>query len=149
MISHVDASTCNKHPLLNCHAEPKVLHSLLIMNAEQNIKTSGNPFPDPFEEPQAIPSQTLEAAERLKQAAGKNVRRLQKAAEAGIKTFQSSTGEPGNSPPDNTETATWEDLQSKFKELHREGEEWARENPTTAILTAAGAGFILGLLFKS
>ena len=119
------------------------------MNAEQNIQTSENAFPDPFEESQPGPSQTLEAAERLKQAASHNVRRLQKAAEAGFKTFQSSTGEPDNSPPDNTENATWEDLQNKFKELHREGEEWARENPTTAILTAAGAGFILGLLLKS
>jgi len=119
------------------------------MNAEQNIKASENPFPNPFEEPQPIPSQTLEAAERLKQAAGKNVRKLQQAAEAGIKTFQSSTGEPGNGHADNTENATWEDLQNKFKELHREGEEWARENPTTAILTAAGAGFILGLLLRS
>ena len=119
------------------------------MNAEQNIKASENPFPDPFEEPHPMPSQTLEAAERLKQAAGKNVRKLQQAAEAGIKTFQSSTGEPGNNTPDNTENATWEDLQNKFKELHREGEEWTRKNPTTAILTAAGAGFILGLLLRS
>ncbi|MFP6874539.1 MAG: DUF883 C-terminal domain-containing protein [Verrucomicrobiales bacterium] len=119
------------------------------MNAEQNIETSENPFPDPFEKPQEKPSQTLEAAERLKQAAGNNVRRLRQAAEAGFKTFQSSAGESDNSPSENTENATWDELQNKFKELHREGEEWARKNPTAAILTAAGAGFILGLLLKS
>ena len=121
------------------------------MNSPENIPTPDIPFSNPFEEQQPNPSQTLEAAERLKQAAGNNVKRLQRAAEAGFKSFHSSAGEPEpcDAALDDSESATWEDLQEKFKELHRESEEWARKNPTAALLTAAGAGFILGLLLKS
>ena len=121
------------------------------MNPAENIPSPESPFSEPFEEPQPHPSQTLEAAERLKQAAGNNVKRLQRAAEAGFKSFQSSAGETHADNPsmENSGSASWEDLQEKFKEFHREGEEWARKNPTAALLTAAGAGFILGLLLKS
>ena len=121
------------------------------MNSPENIPATDNPFSSPFEERQPNPSQTLEAAERLKQAAGNNVKRLQRAAEAGFKSFHSSAGESeaGNPAPADSENATWEDLQEKFKTLHRESEEWARKNPTAALLTAAGAGFVLGLLLKS
>lgn len=121
------------------------------MNTAENIPSPESPFADPFAEPQPRPSQTLEAAERLKQAAGKNVKRLQQAAEAGFKSFQSSSeqADADNPSMEEGENASWEDLQEKLKELHREGEEWARKNPTAALLTAAGAGFILGLLLKS
>ncbi len=121
------------------------------MNSPEKIPTPDTPFSNPFEEQQHNPSQALEAAERLKQAAGNNVKRLQRAAEAGFKSFHSSTddSEPDNKALNDGENATWEDLQEKIKELHRESEEWARKNPTAALLTAAGAGFILGLLLKS
>ena len=39
-------------------------------------------------------------------------------------------------------------MRDKLKELHREGEVWARQNPTAAVAIAAGAGFVLGLLLK-
>ena len=119
------------------------------MNTPEESPFHESPFPDPFEDKQ--PSQAMEAAERLKQAAGDNVRRLQRAAEAGFRSFQSSgeQGEDDGAPENGSGNASWEDIQEKLKDLHREGEEWARKNPTAALLTAAGAGFILGLLLKS
>ncbi len=119
------------------------------MNTPENSPFHENPFPDPFEDHQ--PSQAMEAAERLKQAADNNVKRLQKAAEAGYRSFQSSdiAEESETTAGNETSTASWEEIQEKLKELHRESEEWARKNPTAALLTAAGAGFILGLLLKS
>ncbi|MCP4849510.1 MAG: hypothetical protein GY899_16350 [Verrucomicrobiaceae bacterium] len=121
------------------------------MNSPENIPATDTPFSSPFEEQQPNPSQTMEAAERLKQAAGNNVKRLQRAAEAGFKSFHSAAddGDSGLDAENDGENATWEELQTKFKEFHRESEEWARKNPTAALLTAAGAGFILGLLLKS
>jgi ElaB/YqjD/DUF883 family membrane-anchored ribosome-binding protein len=91
-----------------------------------------------------IPSPVVEAAERLKNAAGDNVRRLRNAAEAGIKSFRETDAE--NDAP--LSTPTMDELRDKAKALHREGEAWARENPTAAVAIAAGAGLVLGLLLR-
>ncbi len=119
------------------------------MNTPESSPFHETSFPGPFEDHQ--PSQAMEAAERLKQAADNNVKRLQKAAEAGYRSFHSSDleEESENAAENENSTASWEEIQGKLKELHRESEEWARKNPTAALLTAAGAGFILGLLLKS
>ncbi len=116
------------------------------MNAEQDIEP--NPFTSSFEETPPRTSPAVEAAERLKRAAGDNVRRLRDAAEAGFRTFREATdpeaGQQGQEPA----SPAWDEVRGKLKELHREGEAWARENPTAAVLTAAGAGLVLGLLLR-
>lgn len=112
------------------------------MNAQP--ESEHNPFASPFEEAQPTdPSPAVEAAERLKQAAGSNIRKLREAAEAGIRTFRDASVETAEPTGQN-----WDELRSKLKDLHQEGEAWARENPTAAVLAAAGAGFVLGLLLK-
>ncbi len=123
------------------------------MNAEHDLDIDPNPFTAAFDEelpPQNSPA--VEAAERLKHAAGDKVRRLRDAAEAGFRTFRDTASAPGDdtasaqtqSPPN----PAWDELRDKLKDLHVEGEAWARENPTAAVLTAAGAGLVLGLLLK-
>jgi ElaB/YqjD/DUF883 family membrane-anchored ribosome-binding protein len=42
----------------------------------------------------------------------------------------------------------WEDSRVKARELHTSLEEYVRENPTKAVLSAVGAGFVLGLLIR-
>jgi ElaB/YqjD/DUF883 family membrane-anchored ribosome-binding protein len=120
------------------------------MNAQHDLDIEPNPFTADFDEDSPQASPTVEAAERLKQAAGDNVRRLRDAAEAGFRTFRNATAPEANQAPASTpsENPAWEDLRGKLKDLHTEGEAWARENPTAAILTAAGAGLVLGLLLK-
>ena len=40
------------------------------------------------------------------------------------------------------------DARSQAETLRGESEQWVRDNPTRAVLTALGAGFVLGLIFR-
>ena len=40
------------------------------------------------------------------------------------------------------------DARSQAQTLRGESEQWVRDNPTRAVLTALGAGFVLGLIFR-
>lgn len=119
------------------------------MNAQHDLDIEPNPFTAAFDEEPPQSSPTIEAAERLKHAAGDKVRRLRDAAEAGFRTFRDTAAAPtADAETQAAPNPTWDELRGKLKELHVEGEAWARENPTAAMLTAAGAGLVLGLLLK-
>jgi ElaB/YqjD/DUF883 family membrane-anchored ribosome-binding protein len=40
------------------------------------------------------------------------------------------------------------EARTRAQSLRGESEQWIRENPTRAVLTAIGVGFILGLMFR-
>ena len=42
----------------------------------------------------------------------------------------------------------WQDAQSRARTLQEDGEQYIRENPTKAVFTALGIGFVLGLIFR-
>jgi ElaB/YqjD/DUF883 family membrane-anchored ribosome-binding protein len=42
----------------------------------------------------------------------------------------------------------WQDAQTRARTLQEDGEQYVRENPTKAVFTALGIGFILGMLFR-
>lgn len=42
----------------------------------------------------------------------------------------------------------WEDAQSRARTLQEDGEQYVRENPTKAVFTALGIGFLLGIIFR-
>lgn len=46
-------------------------------------------------------------------------------------------------------TEQWQDTRVKAKELHVSAEDYIRQNPTAAVLTALGAGFIIGLIVRN
>ena len=74
------------------------------------------------------------------------------AAEAGLRTLGGVGGAGGQDASSAEQAAppleNWDELRDKLKELHKEAEAWARENPTPAMLAAVGAGFVIGLLLK-
>lgn len=43
----------------------------------------------------------------------------------------------------------WDVTRAKAKDLHKAGEDYVRENPTSSVLYALGAGILLGLLLGS
>ncbi len=43
----------------------------------------------------------------------------------------------------------WDTTCTKARDVHKAGEEYVKENPTTSILTALGVGILLGVLFGS
>ena len=42
----------------------------------------------------------------------------------------------------------WEDARERARTLQDDGEQYVRENPTKAVFTALGVGFVLGLIFR-
>src|SRR2546421_11733632 len=42
----------------------------------------------------------------------------------------------------------WEDARDRVRTLQDDGEQYVRENPTKAVFTALGVGFVLGLIFR-
>ncbi|HEV3408786.1 MAG TPA: hypothetical protein VG095_00700 [Chthoniobacterales bacterium] len=42
----------------------------------------------------------------------------------------------------------WTDAQTRVRTLQEDGEQYVRENPTKAVFTALGIGFILGIMFR-
>ena len=45
-------------------------------------------------------------------------------------------------------TEQWQDTRVKAKELHITAEDYIRENPTKCVLSALGAGFLIGLIVR-
>ena len=44
--------------------------------------------------------------------------------------------------------AAWGDAQNRARTLQEDGEQYVRENPTKAVFTALGIGFVLGMIFR-
>jgi ElaB/YqjD/DUF883 family membrane-anchored ribosome-binding protein len=42
----------------------------------------------------------------------------------------------------------WGDARDRARTLQEDGEQYIRENPTKAVFTALGIGFVLGLIFR-
>ena len=42
----------------------------------------------------------------------------------------------------------WEDAQVRARTFQEDGEQYVRENPTKAVFTALGIGFVLGVIFR-
>ena len=42
----------------------------------------------------------------------------------------------------------WGDAQDRARTFQEDGEQYVRENPTKAVFTALGIGFVLGLIFR-
>ena len=42
----------------------------------------------------------------------------------------------------------WDDARERVRTFQEDGEQYVRENPTKAVFTALGIGFVLGLIFR-
>jgi ElaB/YqjD/DUF883 family membrane-anchored ribosome-binding protein len=42
----------------------------------------------------------------------------------------------------------WDDARTRARTFQEDAEEYVRENPTRAVFTALGIGFVLGLIFR-
>jgi ElaB/YqjD/DUF883 family membrane-anchored ribosome-binding protein len=47
-----------------------------------------------------------------------------------------------------TASEQWQDTRVKAKELHITAEDYIRQNPTKCVLSALGAGFLIGLIVR-
>ena len=76
------------------------------------------------------------AAEDLKSAAGVMAEDLKSAAGAMAGEYRDKAEQ------------VWDDARERARTLQEDGEQYVRENPTKAVFTALGIGFVLGLIFR-
>jgi ElaB/YqjD/DUF883 family membrane-anchored ribosome-binding protein len=84
----------------------------------------------------AVPPQAVEKAER----GGTHAR---KAAE----DLRSAAGTMANEYLGRAEEV-WDDALHRVRSFQDDSKEYVRKNPTKAVFTALGAGFVLGLIFR-
>jgi ElaB/YqjD/DUF883 family membrane-anchored ribosome-binding protein len=76
------------------------------------------------------------AAEDLKSAAGVMAEDLKSAAGAMAEEYRGKAEQ------------VWGDARDRARTLQEDSEQYVRENPTKAVFTALGIGFVLGLIFR-
>ena len=91
-------------------------------------------------------SQELRRAAVREQALREKMRRLESVSRE-VEQRSSGAHQAGGSLA-NLSDASWEEIKEQLDRLHAEAEQYVRDNPTKSVLTAAGVGFVLGLLMK-
>jgi ElaB/YqjD/DUF883 family membrane-anchored ribosome-binding protein len=83
------------------------------------------------------------AAEDLRSAAGD----LKSAAGAVAGEYRGKAEQAWDEARGKAEQA-WDDATNRVRTFQEDAEQYVRENPTKAVFTALGIGFILGLIFR-
>lgn len=96
-------------------------------------ETLNNPAASKFESGKA---HAIHAAEDLRAAAEAKASELRVMAEAKAKELRGRAEQ------------VYGDYRQRALTFHEEGEQYVRENPTKAVLTALGVGFVLGMIFR-
>jgi ElaB/YqjD/DUF883 family membrane-anchored ribosome-binding protein len=78
----------------------------------------------------------IHAAEDLRAAAEAKAQELRSAAETKAGELRSRAEQ------------TYGEYRAKYRTLREDGEHYVRDNPTKAVLTALGVGFVVGLLLR-
>jgi len=88
-----------------------------------------------------------EKAKHIKEAAAEKAGHLKEVVAAKANALRDGAGETAYSLK-GVAGEQWQDTQLKAKELQASLEDSIRANPTKAVLTAAAAGFVLGLIIR-
>lgn len=88
-----------------------------------------------------------EKAHALKEAAAKKAGQLRDFAGEKIEAIKDGAEETALQLK-GAASEQWQDTRLKARELHTSIEDYVRKNPTKAVLTAVGAGFVIGLLTR-
>ena len=109
------------------------------MAEENKTTTQGDSGPIPAAAQNKFESSKThvrKAAEDLKSAAGTMAEDLKSAAGAMAGEYRDKAEQ------------VWDDARERARTLQEDGEQYVRENPTKAVFTALGIGFVLGLIFR-
>jgi ElaB/YqjD/DUF883 family membrane-anchored ribosome-binding protein len=104
--------------------------------ADENITNSGPGMAEPASKLESGKTHVKKAAEDLRAAAESKAAELRSAAEA---KAQELRGRAENA---------YAGVRTRALTIREDGEQYVRENPTQAVLTALGIGFVLGLIFR-
>ena len=98
---------------------------------EKNMADENQPA-----EEAAVPPQSEEEAGRGSTGARKAAENLRSAAGAVAEEYRGRAEE------------VWQDASTRVRTFQEDTEQYVRDNPTKAVLTALGIGFVLGLIFR-
>jgi ElaB/YqjD/DUF883 family membrane-anchored ribosome-binding protein len=80
---------------------------------------------------------------QVEDKAKRGVTHARKAAE----DLRSAAGAIAGEYRDKAEQA-WDDARDRARTFHEDADQYVRNNPTKAVFTALGVGFVLGLIFR-
>lgn len=95
----------------------------------------------------AIPADAQRKFESSKTHVRKAAEDLKSAAGTVAGEWKSAAGDMAEEYRGKAEQA-WDDARERVRTLQEDGEQYVRENPTKAVFTALGIGFVLGLIFR-
>jgi ElaB/YqjD/DUF883 family membrane-anchored ribosome-binding protein len=84
----------------------------------------------------ALKDRAVESAQQFRDTATERASQLKATATEKALHFKESA------------TEQWQDTRVKAKELHVTAEDYIRQNPTKCVLSALGAGFLIGLIVR-
>jgi ElaB/YqjD/DUF883 family membrane-anchored ribosome-binding protein len=84
----------------------------------------------------ALKGRAVESAQQFRDTATERASQLKATATEKALHFKESA------------TEQWQDTRVKAKELHITAEDYIRQNPTKCVLSALGAGFLIGLIVR-
>lgn len=84
----------------------------------------------------ALKDRAVESAQQFRDTATERASQLKATATEKALHFKESANEQ------------WQDTRVKAKELHVTAEDYIRQNPTKCVLSALGAGFLIGLIVR-
>ena len=84
----------------------------------------------------ALKDRAVESAQQFRDTAAERAGQLKATATEKALHFKESA------------TEQWQDTRVKAKELHVTAEDYIRQNPTKCVLSALGAGFLIGLIVR-
>jgi len=106
------------------------------MTEENKTTTGGSVSADAQDKLESSKTHARKAAEDLKSAAGAMAGEYRGKAE---QAWEDARGKAEQA---------WGDARDRARTLQDDGEQYVRENPTKAVFTALGIGFVLGLIFR-
>jgi ElaB/YqjD/DUF883 family membrane-anchored ribosome-binding protein len=95
----------------------------------------------------ALKDRAVETAQHFRETAAERASQLKAAAAEKATAFKSVATDKAQHLRESA-TEQWQDTRVKAKELHITAEDYIRQNPTKCVLTALGAGFLIGLIVR-
>ncbi len=102
-------------------------------------------------EPSRVATTTEEKANALKEAASQKAAQIRDFAGEKAQSLKAAATDKIGAKASHLKGAAseqWQDSREKARELHESLEIYVRENPTKAVVSAVGVGFVLGLLLR-
>ncbi|MFD2255748.1 YqjD family protein [Luteolibacter algae] len=141
----------NEHPISNSPGidspnSPSTTPS--VSSAASDLRSAAGDFAKTTEAQAAnLKDKAVETAQALKVNAAERAQQLKAAATEKAEHYKTVATDKAHHARE-TAQQQWVDTRVKAKEIHVTAEDYIRQNPTKAVLSALGVGFLIGLITR-